>query len=59
MFYVGILEVGTHNARAKSYFRLILGSNIYYMGDRPTIMRYPIKFGEESHQKDLRISLIA
>ena len=46
------------NASTKLYFRVILGLNIYYMGNRPTTMRYITKFGEVPHQNGLRISFI-
>ena len=39
-------------------FGVVLGENIYYMRNRPTIMGYLTKFGEGPHQNGLEISPI-
>ena len=63
LFHVSGLRVSalaiTPQCKGETLFWVILGLSIYSMGNRPTTMRYLIKFGGGPHRKGLRISLIA
>ena len=48
----------TPKCKRETLLRVVLGLNIYNMGNRPITMGYLIKFSEGPYQTGLKISLI-